>query len=308
MRRRDFLRNTALVGMFTGMGAYPFGELMARGELLPLTILHTNDVHSRIDPFASGSKKGKGGAAKRAALIQQIRAQQANVLLLDAGDIFQGTPYFNFFFGELEYELMNKMGYDAATIGNHDFDAGMEVLANMSDKAKFPLLNANYDFKGTLMEDRVANYKIFNKGGIKVGVFGVGIKLEGLVPPHLFGKTDYKDPIAAANKTAELLADKGCDLVVCLSHLGYKYDNAPSKPSDVKLAAATSHIDLIIGGHTHTFMDEPDRVLNRDGEEVLVTQAGWAGMQLGRIDILFRKQAKPKKRKWKVTGKGIDIV
>ncbi len=259
--------------------------------LRKLTILHTNDTHSRIEPFPmdGGKLQGKGGAARRAYLIRQIRAQEENVLLLDAGDIFQGTPYFNYFKGELEIKLMSQMGYDAATIGNHDFDAGLlNLKTQITNHATFPLLSANYEFKNTDLAQTVLPYKIFDKGGLKIGVFGLGVKLEGLVPKPLYLETNYLEPLTIANQTAALLKQElNCDYVIALSHLGYSY--ADEQVSDLKIAAASQHIDLIIGGHTHTFLTEPTAVKNKDNRPVWVSQAGWAGVVLGRIDVYFER-------------------
>jgi len=258
------------------------------GKEVTITILHTNDVHSQIEPLAADHHKfpNGGGFAKRAALIEKIRQENKHVLLFDCGDIFQGTPYFNFYKGQLEIELMNKMRYDAATIGNHEFDNGITELAKQIKKAEFPFLCSNYLFDDTPLEGKTLPFKTFKKGAIKVGVFGIGIQLEGLVNKDFYGNTIYLDPIAAANKTARMLKEKeGCDYVVCLSHLGYKYRD--DKVSDVNLAENSSHIDLILGGHTHTFMQEPAIVNNTIGKEVVINQMGWAGIYLGRLDISF---------------------
>jgi 5'-nucleotidase len=261
------------------------------GRLHQLTILHTNDVHSRIEPFPmdGGRNEGRGGIAKRAALINKIRQEEENVLLLDAGDMFQGTPYFNYFKGELEIKLMSQMGYDAGTIGNHDFDAGIENLKQQTAAhATFPLINCNYDFSDTILHDQVKPYKIFQKGAIKVGVIGVGIELDGLVVKELYKNTHYLDPIVQANQYAALLKhDEGCHYVICLSHLGYQYSS--NKVSDRVLAERSKNINLIIGGHTHTYLDTPALIKNQDQEEVWVTQVGWAGMTLGRLDIYFEQ-------------------
>lgn len=253
-----------------------------------LTILHTNDWHSRIEPFPDdgGRNANRGGAVRRMRLIQQIRAVEPNVILLDSGDIFQGTPYFNFFAGELEMKLMSQMGYDASTIGNHDFDAGMENLVTQLGHADFPMLCANYDFKGTPLEGKTMPYKVFKRGGIKIGVFGLGIELKSLVPDELYGKTEYQDPLEKGHATASLLRNqKKCDLVICLSHLGYKYRE--DKVDDVELAATSSDIDIILGGHTHTFLDAPVEVPNLKGEPVIVNQVGFGGLRLGRMDVTF---------------------
>lgn len=270
-----------------GLSSLPL-DLLAKNELTKLTILHTNDVHSRIDPFPENDPKypGMGGVARRSAIIKKIRAQEKNVLLLDAGDIFQGTPYFNLYGGELEFKFMSEMGYDASTLGNHDFDNGIEGLVKQMPHMNFPFLNANYTFSNTLLENKVSEYKIFNKGGLKIGVFGIGIELHGLVDPKLTGNISYNDPIIHAKRvSSHLKKNEKCDLIICLSHLGYKYSD--KKVSDVVLASETDYIDLIIGGHTHTFLDEPSQLMNKSNREVLVAQVGWAGIKLGRIDYYF---------------------
>ncbi|WP_116124453.1 bifunctional metallophosphatase/5'-nucleotidase [Lewinella sp. IMCC34183] len=285
MNRRFFIRRAAVGG---GLLLLPGLATALPRRDRRITILHTNDWHSRIDPFPDDGTRNanQGGAVRRAALIRRIRGAEPNVLLLDSGDVFQGTAYFNFFLGELEMKLMSQMGYDACTIGNHDFDGGIENLATQLKKASFPMLNANYDLSGTPLSDLVAPYRVFDKDGIRVGVFGLGIELEGLVPSELYGSTTYQDPIARGNETALHLRQRlKCDLVICLSHLGYRYRD--EKVSDVTLAAASRHIDLILGGHTHTFLDEPVEVPNAAGEPVVINQVGFAGLRLGRLDITF---------------------
>jgi 5'-nucleotidase len=186
---------------------------------------------------------------------------------------------------------MSAMGYDAATIGNHDFDGGLENLAlQVSRHASFPMIISNYDFRGTAMEQHHIPYKIFKKGRLKIGVLGVGIELQGLVPENLYGSTRYLDPVTIANQRAAELKEKNCDLVVCLSHLGYQYRD--NKVSDVSFARQSEHIDLIIGGHTHTFLEAPVSVKNKSGEDVIINQVGWAGIQLGRLDFVFEKKGK----------------
>ena len=255
-----------------------------------LTVLHTNDVHSYIDPFPANHPKNPnmGGVARRAALIESIRKENPNVLLLDAGDIFQGTPYFNYYGGELEFKLMSMMQYDLATIGNHDFDNGIEGLYAQLPHASFEFVSANYDFKNTIMNGHVKPYKIINKDGIKVGVFGLGVGLDGLVDKKNYKETVYLDPLGVAQDMARILKqEKKCDLVICLSHLGYKYKDEPDKICDTKLATLTKDIDLIIGGHTHTFLDKPTVLKNAVGQDVLVNQVGCYGINLGRIDFYF---------------------
>ena len=286
--RRDFLKyfigGTMALSGFDGIAA----DLLRKDKIKKLTVLYTNDQHSRIEPFPDNDSKypGQGGFAKRATLIKEIRKQEENVLLLDAGDIFQGTPYFNYYHGELEFKLMSQMGYDAVTLGNHDFDMGIENIVNQMPHASFQFINCNYDFSDTALHGKILPYKIFNKGGLKIGVFGIGVELEGLVPNHLFGNVKYHNPIDCANSSAHHLKhNMKCDYVICLSHLGYKYDS--SKISDVTLVPQTKNIDLVIGGHTHTFLNEPVITTNSEGKQTLITQVGWAGIWLGRIDVFF---------------------
>lgn len=290
LNRRDFIRGTAASAALLALGIGP-ESVYAREDLVKLVFLHTNDVHSRIDPFPmDGSRnQGMGGVAGRASLINRIRKEEKNVLLLDAGDIFQGTPYFNFYGGELEIKMMSMMAYDAGIMGNHDFDNGIEGFYKQLPHANFPILNANYDFSDTLLNGKTQPYKIFKKDGLKVGVFGLGIELRGLVNKQQYGNTIYLDPLVKALEMEKLLKlDHKCDLVICLSHLGYKYDS--SKVSDQTIAKSTNYIDLIIGGHTHTFMDKPDSIRNLKGTETLVNQVGFAGINLGRIDFIFHRK------------------
>lgn len=291
LNRKEFMRKG---GMAAGalLAAPYLGLAEDFGNPVRLTILHTNDVHSRLDPFPmdGGRNQGLGGVAARAALIETIRREEEQVLLLDAGDIFQGTPYFNLYKGEPEIKAMTMMGYDACTIGNHDFDAGMENLATqLTGHANFPMLVSNYDFTGTAMEGRTKPYQVFKKGKLRIGVFGLGIEMHGLVPDNLYGATKYSDPIQKANEMADLLLMKEkCDMVICLSHLGYQYKES-DKVSDEVLARETAGIDLIIGGHTHTFMEEPVVFRNKKNVDVLVNQVGFAGIILGRLDFEFSK-------------------
>ena len=266
-----------------------------------LTILHTNDQHSRIEPFDSSYSRNpnQGGFARRAALIQKIREEEKNVLLLDSGDTFQGTPYFNFFGGELEFKLMSMMGYDASTMGNHDFDNGLEGFKKVLPNAKFPFICSNYDFKNTILDGQTLPYKVFNKNGIKVGIFGVGIELAGLVGKKSYGETVWQNPIEIAQHYATFLRnEKKCDLVICLSHIGYDYKDNPRKISDKILASQTDGIDLILGGHTHTFLREPQTFVNKSGKNVMVNQVGWAGLLLGKINFYFDKNKKVKNISW----------
>ena len=275
-----------------GLLAAP-GLLKAAAEFSPLklTILHTNDTHSRLEPFPmdGGRNQGMGGIAARATLIEQIRKEEEHVVLLDAGDIFQGTPYFNLYKGEPEIKAMSMLGYDATTIGNHDFDAGMENLATQLTKhANFPMVVSNYDFTSTPMEFITKPFTVFKKGRIKIGVFGIGIEGKGLIPDNLFGKTIYLDPVQRANQVAnELKQNEKCDMIICLSHLGNRYNS--NKVSDEVLAKETTNIDLIIGGHSHTFLERPIVYKNKNGDDVLVNQVGFGGIILGRLDFEFSK-------------------
>jgi 5'-nucleotidase len=290
--RRDFLKKIGAGGTLlglTGMGSLLPAQAEA-ARRYKLTILHTNDMHSRIEPFPQDGTRfaGLGGMARRASLIEQIREKEEQVLLLDAGDIFQGTPYFNYYGGELEYKLMTQMGYDASTLGNHDFDNGLEGLQKQLPHAGFPFLIANYDFSNTLLKGTFNPFKVFEKGGLRIGVFGLGIQLQGLVNEKMYGNARYLDPVAVAREMVQELQTQSCNLIICLSHLGYEYKS--EKISDLKLARQVEGIDLIIGGHTHTFLDAPTVVENLGGEKVLVNQVGWAGINLGRIDYTFGKR------------------
>lgn len=291
--RRDFLRTLTGAGSLLGLGLLGSAFKTGDDKHVRIVILHTNDVHSHIDPFPDNDPKfaGLGGVERRAALISKIRSQEKNVLLFDAGDIFQGTPYFNMYGGEIEMKLMSKMGYDASAIGNHDFDGGLENLAKQLQHATFPMICANYDFTGTPMEGKIVPYRIFEKEGVKIGVFGLGIELSGLVDSRLYGKTTYSDPIVKAAEMSHLLRkEKKCDVVICLSHLGYKYEN--EKVSDVVLGKKSLGIDVIIGAHTHTFLDKPVILKNREGKDVYITQVGWAGIRLGKITISTNKKTR----------------
>ncbi|MBE0392310.1 bifunctional UDP-sugar hydrolase/5'-nucleotidase [Flavobacterium sp. PL002] len=288
MKRRDFIEKTAAGTAMVGLGLSL--SSFKTVDIKHLTILHTNDVHSHIDPFPADDPRNAnmGGVARRVALIETIRQENPNVLLLDAGDIFQGTPYFNYYGGELEFKLMSMMKYDLSTIGNHDFDNGIPGLYAQMPHAKFEFISANYDFKNTLMDGLVKPYKVFMKNGIKVGVFGLGVKLDGLVDKKMYGETVYNDPVETSHEMVRILKqEQKCDLVVCLSHLGYEYKNDKEMICDLNLAALTQDIDLIIGGHTHTFLDKPTVVKNLAGKDVLVNQVGCYGINLGRIDFYF---------------------
>lgn len=301
MQRRRFLQQTAAASTLVGLGGLGLHSCSTIGRK-QITILHTNDVHSHIDPFPSSHSlyANLGGVARRASLVEQIRNENPNTLLFDAGDIFQGTPYFNFYGGELEFKLMSKLNYDAATIGNHDFDNGVDGLLAQVPHGTFDLLSANYDFSNTVLDGFVKPYKTYVLEGVKIGVYGLGIALDGLVTKRLYKETVYLDPYEIAlDLEQQLKTEEHCDLIICLSHLGYDYEN-PQRPSDVQLAQRTYHTDLIIGGHTHTFLDKPDVRTNLNGNSVLVNQVGAYGLNLGRIDFYFDAEKN-------VAGSGVSI-
>jgi len=290
MKRRKFIKKTTAGLAYASLSGLTFQSCKTSQK--HLTILHTNDTHSQIEPFETNHHRyaGKGGVAKRAVMIEKVRKENPNTLLLDAGDIFQGTPYFNYFGGEIEFKLMSLLKYDAATLGNHDFDNSIEGFHKQLPNASFDFVCANYDFKNTILDTIVKPYKIFFKDGIKIGVFGLGIELLNLVNPNLYKETEYLDPIEITKDiTRALKENENCDLIICLSHLGYHYRNS-EKVSDLKLAAATKDIDLIIGGHTHTFLAKPTLVKNLNDENVLVNQVGAYGVNLGRVDFYLDEQ------------------
>ena len=287
MKRRKFIKQTSAGIALASLGGLALQSCVTKQK--HITILHTNDTHSQIEPFEASHHRhaNKGGVARRAVLVEQIRKENPNTLLLDAGDIFQGTPYFNYFGGEIEFKLMSMLKYDAATLGNHDFDNSIEGFYKQLPNAKFDFVSANYDFKNTVLDTHVKRYTIFYKDGIKVGVFGLGIELAGLVSPTMYKETNYLDPIEITQDiTRELKEKEKCDLIICLSHLGYDYRDK-TKVSDLKLAAATKDIDLIIGGHTHTFLPKPTLIKNINDENMLVNQVGAYGINLGRVDFYF---------------------
>ncbi len=289
--RREFMKYLLGTGVVSvSLPILGREEWLNYKETERITILYTNDQHSRIEPFPQTDAKypGEGGFAKRAAVIEKIRQEGNHVLLLDAGDIFQGTPYFNYFKGELEYKLMTKMGYDAVTLGNHDFDLGTENLVKQAPHAGFDFIISNYNMANSNLNGlaKYKKYKVFKKGHVRIGVLGLGIELNNLVAQKNYEGVVYENPVSCANQIANTLKyDEKCDYIICLSHLGFKYDF--DKISDVKLAEQTEHIDLIIGGHTHTFLEEPVWVTNKKGCPVQVVQVGWAGIWLGRTDLYF---------------------
>lgn len=292
--RRTFLTQSILGAGALSLGVIP-NELFASGQLVRITVMHTNDLHCRIDPFPDTNAEyaGRGGMVRLASLVAKTRAENPNLLLLDAGDMFQGTPYFNYFKGDLMLKLMSTIGYDGGTVGNHEFDNGLESIASAFQFAKFPIVSSNYDFSDTILSGMVKDHQILHKAGIKIGIYGLGIELEGLVGQSNYGNTRYHDPVATALKMERLLKmEHSCDLVICISHLGLAYEH--SKISDSSLAPITKYTDLIIGGHTHSFLEKPLELKNSDGEMILVNQAGWASLMAGRIEFVFDRTGKRK--------------
>lgn len=258
-----------------------------------LYLLHTSDTHSRIEPIspqAADEYAGMGGVVRRASFVKQFRKEHPNVLLLDCGDISQGTPYYNFFQGELEVKMMNLTGYDAMTIGNHEFDFGLENMARLFRMANFPVVCSNYDVTGTVLEGLVKPYIILERDGLKIGIFGLAPKMEGLVQADKCDGIVYNDPIKVAQQMADLLKEQeNCDAVICLSHLGIR-TASPEGASDENLVGKTRNIDVILGGHSHTLMEKPVVYLNADGQDVPVLHSGKSGIFVGEVELTFSEK------------------
>lgn len=290
--RRTFLKQSLLAGGTLALGAFPH-DLFASGELFKLTVMHTNDLHCHIDPFPEDHAEfaGKGGLLRLASVVKQAREENPNLLLLDAGDMFQGTPYFNYFKGDLIIKVMSQIGYDAGTVGNHEFDNGLGDILSALKQANFPIVSSNYDFSDTILADHIVPYKILKKGPLKIGVYGLGIELAGLVGKSNYGNTRYLNPLETPlNMERKLKLEHSCDMVICLSHLGYSYEH--NKISDTSLAPHTRYTDLIVGGHTHSFLKKPTVVKNADGKPILINQAGWAALAAGKIEFVFDRAGK----------------
>lgn len=265
--------------------------LTAAAKGRQLLILHTNDTHSCVLPLnpnlADTMLAGRGGFLRRAAMIDQMRKEDKDLLLLDSGDFSQGSPYYTMFKGDVETELMNIMGYDAATIGNHEFDFGLENMARIFRKAKFPIVCANYDFTGTVVEGLVKPYVIIKRKGVRIGIFGLSPKLDGLVMASTCAGVRYSDPIKTANAVADKLKnEEKCDVVICLSHLGW--DEAGL--NDMKMMAKTRNIDLVLGGHSHSYFKTLNHVRNLDGKDVPNDQNGKHGIFVGKITLSLEKR------------------
>ena len=304
MKRRHFLKKIKFSSIYGLTLPYFINDDYYDNGLKKITILHTNDVHSHIDPFPKNDplNPSGGGVIARANLINLVKKDNPHTLVLDAGDVFQGTPYFNFFGGELELKLMSKMGYNASTLGNHEFDNGMEKLSKVLKHANFSFLNSNYTLKNTPLENKIKSHEIFKINGIKIGVFGLGIELEGLVEKKLYKGVKYLNPIEISKDISDdLKYNHNCDLIICLSHLGFSYSKDKNIMCDLILAKQTKNIDLIIGGHTHTFLDEPVKVKNLENKDVIINQVGCFGINLGKIDFYFSENKKHQE------GMSIDV-
>lgn len=266
------------------MGLSLFAASCGSQEPLELYVLHTNDTHSCILPISPNlsdtAQAGKAGALRRAAFIREECAANPDLLLFDSGDFSQGSAFYNLYRGEVEVSLMNAMHYDAATIGNHEFDFGLENMARLFRMASFPIVCANYNVKGTVLEGLVKPYVVLERKGLRIGVFGLGTQLDGMVAADNYEGITYEDPIAAANRVAEQLKEKEkCDLVVCLSHLGWQIDGT----DDSELIPATRNIDVVLGGHSHTYFEHPEVMRNLDGKDVYCNQMGKNGRFVGRL-------------------------
>lgn len=288
--RRLFLKQAAIAGAGLSLvGLKPMMSYSRTPGMKMITIMHTNDTHARIDPFpaGSGAYSELGGAARRKALIDKIRNRNPYNLLLDAGDVFQGTPYFNYYGGALDFELMSIMGYDASTIGNHEFDNAVDGFVEVAPNAKFPFVSSNYDFTeapemGKFIKEQMVTYV----NGVKVGIFGLGVSFRNLVLSHLHKGVKYYDPVLVSQQMVRRLRnEQKCDLVICLSHIGYRYDDG--RVSDTVVAEQVEGIDLIIGGHTHTLLDEPVIIEKSGRIPTMISQVGHAGVVLGQIDFEF---------------------
>jgi 5'-nucleotidase len=282
MKRREFLAGTAALGA-TLLSTRGYAAV---GPTDRVTLLHTNDTHSRLEPFEKGKLQGQGGIARRAALIARIRREQPHTLVLDAGDIFQGTPYYNAFGGCAEFETMTAAGYDAVTLGNHDFDKGVDALVAAMAFARFSFLNANFDIDDPGLRSRVVPSEVRVVGGRRIGLFGLGVSFKNLVSAALHKGVRYRTPAPVARETVERLRrDEGVDAVVLISHLGYFGHDG--EPGDVDLAEAVPGIDLIVGGHTHTFLEAPHWVRPKTPQACAIVQVGSSGTHLGQVDLVF---------------------
>lgn len=270
--------------------AFLFCALTAQAQDKQLTILHTNDTHSTIYPLSANLndtlKAGRGGFLRRINLIQQERAKDPDLLLFDSGDFSQGSPYYTLFKGDVEVGLMNQMGYDAGTIGNHEFDFGLDNMVRIFRQLHFPIVCSNYDFTGTELADIVKPYVILQRKGLKIGVFALCVQPKDLVDSKNYGTIEYLDPVKTANEMVSLLKAKKCDMIVCLSHLGWNIGGE----DDAYVIERTSGIDLVLGGHSHSYMRQLCYVKNKDGQPVPVDQNGKHAILIGKIKVNLKKK------------------
>ena len=287
------LYNKVAITVFWGtlFGLFAMMPQTASAQTKQLVVLHTNDTHSTIYPLsvnlADTMLAGRGGFLRRIAMLKEERKKNPDLLLFDSGDFCQGSPYFTMYKGDVEVELMNRMHYDAGTIGNHEFDFGLENMARLFRKLNFPIVCANYDFTGTVAEGTTKDYVILRRNGLKIGVFGLSPKLSGLVSDSNCEGVKFEDPVAAATRTVALLKKKKCDVVICISHLGWTTLNGVD---DQQLVARTRGIDLVLGGHSHTYFDELQYVKNLDGKDIPVDQNGKHALFVGRMVLDLKKR------------------
>lgn len=247
-----------------------------------LTILHFNDTHSHIDPQRSGEHQGKGGVIEQAAYIDSVRRAEGkrNVLLVHAGDFGQGTSYFTELGGDIEIDVLNSLGFDVVTLGNHEFDNGMDELSRRLKNLKADVVCANYNFTGTPLGDIVKPYTIVKKAGKKIAVVGVLTDIMSVVDKSIAMQLQYQEPAEVINSLAAYLKkDKGCDMVICLSHLGYGEDR--------DLASKIRNVDVIVGGHSHTELDDLQKVKDLDGKDVIIVQNWKWGLCVGNLSVDF---------------------
>ena len=265
--------------------------LEVAGDETLITILHTNDTHSQIDPLPDYDKQygGKGGVARRATLVKRVRKENPNTLMIDAGDVFQGPPYFNFYKGEVEYKSMSLIGYDVGTLGNHDFDNGVNALVAAMKFANFDFVSSNYDVSGTPLEARVKRYVLRTLGGVRVGLFGLGVSPDNLITPENFKGVKYMDPVTSAREVVDILRRRErCQLVVGMSHLGYYPNPKAGEVGDTQVASQVDGIDFIASGHTHTFMSTPVLTKQPSGNDTIIFQVGKSGIYVGRVDFKLK--------------------
>ena len=288
MKRRSFFKNTAIVAASALVAPQLFAKTVSKRKYI--TILHTNDTHAQFDAFSEDHPlyPARAGVDERDQYFKRVKAEGNSTLILDSGDFFKGTAYFEQYQGLLEVKTMSDLGYDAVGLGNHDFALGLEGLESAISKAKFAVCNSNYRFKNPKLNSLIQPYRIFHQSNVKIGVFGIGISLKGLADESVIQQIEVKDPIQTANQTAKTLRDLHCDFVICLSQLGYEYPGS-NQVSDVQLASQSDEIDLIIGGHTHSVLEQPKQILNKKNKPVIINQVGWGGLNVGRMDFCIDK-------------------